>query len=180
MSYYLFDDISVVAVPDAYTSPADTTICEGSSLNLRASPAGAAYTWSTGAATQSIEVTEPGTYLVQIELEDGCIVEASANVYSRFCGDQCPALFIPNAFSPNDYGVNDWFHPHNTRYLTEVEWQIFDRWGSVIFRGTQGGSKWDGTFGGQACETGSYFFDIKYIDCKGISGYQKGNITLIR
>ena len=60
--------------------PDTTFFCEGSSVILDAGPGFSEYTWSNGAHTQTILVTQPGTYSVQTVNEYGCDGTASTKV----------------------------------------------------------------------------------------------------
>jgi len=56
---------------------------------------------------------------------------------------------IPNAFTPNGDGENDYFFPRQllAQRVTQFHMQIFNRWGELIF-GTRkiNGRGWDGKF----------------------------------
>jgi hypothetical protein len=73
--------------PGASLSPADTTVAPGATVTLTASPAGAAYQWSTGATTRAITVQAPAianpshTYSVTVKV-NGCTGTAAATVSS--------------------------------------------------------------------------------------------------
>jgi OOP family OmpA-OmpF porin len=64
-------------------------------------------------------------------------------------------LNLPNVFTPNNDGVNDtWFTNGNIKEVT-----IFNRWGNLVHRSTQGFSGWDGnTQEGMPCSEGVYFY----------------------
>jgi len=64
--------VAVNANPSATITPSGpTTFCEGDSVTL-AAPAGLLYLWSTGAVSQSIDVTQPGNYSVTVTNTSGC------------------------------------------------------------------------------------------------------------
>ncbi len=54
------------------TASGSTTICEGSSVQLTAT-SGNSYTWSNGATTQSITVSQQGSYSVTVDQGNACI-----------------------------------------------------------------------------------------------------------
>ncbi len=60
--------VEIVVDPPAFpsiTAEGDTIFCPGGSVVLRAGPAGG-YTWSNGATTSSIDVSDPGQYTVTV------------------------------------------------------------------------------------------------------------------
>ncbi len=57
----------------------DQTLCEGETLLLDATVAGATYEWQDGSTSPTFEVTEAGTYSVTVDL-DGCILEGSIEI----------------------------------------------------------------------------------------------------
>ncbi len=59
---------------DFKMTPQDTTICAGASLTLNAGtqPFNPIYIWNTGALTQTITVTQAGTYSVKVQNTFGC------------------------------------------------------------------------------------------------------------
>ena len=62
-----------------------------------------------------------------------------------YCFDNCPEYELPNVFTPNADGVNDWFIPFPYRYVDHVDLKIYNRWGELVFE--HNGSpdiKWDG------------------------------------
>ena len=70
--------------------------------------------------------------------------------------------YIPNAFSPNGDGINDAFRivglpPENIRFFL---FQVFDRWGSVIFQTSDILEGWDGKLNGAECPAGQYVWAI--------------------
>jgi hypothetical protein len=70
--------VDVTPLPDAtITADGPTTFCEGGSVTLSA-PAGSTYAWSTGATTQSIVVTESGSYSVTVTNAEGCSSDSAA------------------------------------------------------------------------------------------------------
>lgn len=92
---------------------------------------------------------------------------------------------IPNAFSPNGDGLNDYFTINipneRSRELKSVH--IYDKWGNVVFNEFGGTSfQWNGTYGntGKAADAGVYYFHIviRYMD--GEEKIIKGDVTLIR
>lgn len=93
---------------------------------------------------------------------DGCINTASEII------DVTP--FIPNVFSPNDDGINDVFMPH-------LELQIFDRYGVLLYEGTDG---WDGRYHGQPSPPDTYFYYIFYSNREDVEHQKKGYLTLVR
>ena len=69
--------VTSIALPSATITPASSpTFCQGESVVLSA-PAGSSYLWSNGAMTQSITVSQAGTYHVTVTNSSGCSVTSA-------------------------------------------------------------------------------------------------------
>lgn len=67
-----------------------------------------------------------------------------------------PSSEIPDAFSPNGDGVNDYFRPRFFA-VDEVKWTVYDRWGKEVFSAESTDAYWDGTVRGNRVPEGVYF-----------------------
>jgi len=75
-----------------------------------------------------------------------------------------PEIFIPNAFSPNKDGLNDYFGPKGQfESITSFNMYIFDRWGQIVFYTNDLNKMWDGTFHG-AIKQDTYAYKIVVQD----------------
>ena len=95
---------------------------------------------------------------------------------------ELPFLGIPDAFTPNNDGVNDVFRPI---YLDDGEilsFRIFNRWGQVVYDGAQNeNAGWDGTFQGSTQPTEVYLYWIEYRrDSEPEGRTLRGQFTLLR
>lgn len=181
MSYYLFDDILVREIQAPYIEPGNATICRDSTIRLSAYPQDAiTYRWPDGSTEAFFQTAKAGTYTVSITSKEGCTLEASATIKIKSCGKECLELEIPNAFSPNNDGINDYFQPAQTEEIQQVEWSIYNRMGQRIFYCTDLNKQWDGRFHENTCDAGTYFYYCHYRDCKGRDQHRKGDVTLLR
>jgi len=89
---------------------------------------------------------------------------------------------IPTAFTPNNDGLNDYFHPVGLTFQNLVDFRVYNRWGQQVFYTSSPSSKgWDGTFNGVPCDMDTYFYTIiVYRPDHGDNVIYKGDITLIR
>ena len=94
-------------------------------------------------------------------------------------------VFIPNTFTPNGDGQNDYFFPRGKGIDRMSSFRIFNRWGEVVyekanFNANDASSGWDGTFKGKKLNPDVFVYTID-IMCENntILNY-KGNIALIR
>jgi len=159
----------------------DTSICAGGTAitladNINGSNPIASWVWNTGQTTPAISVTTPGMYYVTVNINN-CYASDSVDVLNNCYMD------IPNAFTPNNDGVNDYFYPRQflTKGLTSFKMDIFNRWGELIFETTSiNGAGWDGKFNNVDQPEGVYIYIIDGTFIDGQSEHHQGNITLLR
>lgn len=90
-------------------------------------------------------------------------------------------LEVPNAFSPNDDGVNDIFKvKEGYKSIISFKAMIFDRWGKKLYEWTDLAGGWDGTSGGSKVPDGSYYLNIQARGADGKKYNIKKVITLLR
>jgi gliding motility-associated-like protein len=89
-------------------------------------------------------------------------------------------FFVPNAFSPNNDGVNDLFQPKIYCGLTMKLFSIYNRYGERVYLSSNNAEGWDGTYGNQGADAGAYFWYIEGKDEFGGTFVKKGDVTLIR
>lgn len=89
------------------------------------------------------------------------------------------ALYIPNAFSPNDDGQNDFFFAAGEG-LIQYEMIIFSRWGQEVARLLSLSDRWDGTRNGRVVPEGVYTYRVQAILNDGARVDRGGTVTLIR
>jgi gliding motility-associated-like protein len=90
--------------------------------------------------------------------------------------------YIPNAFTPNGDGLNDYFNivglpPEN---VTQYNIEIFNQWGQVVFSSKDILEGWDGKMKGEVCPVGDYVWVIFYEDNNKNRTGNKGIVTLLR
>ncbi len=90
-------------------------------------------------------------------------VDSSGNesrVVSRACSDQCYEYSLPNWFSPNGDGINDFFTPLYTPLVRSINIKIYNRWGVLVFETADPLINWDGRFQktGQMSSEGTYYY----------------------
>ena len=93
------------------------------------------------------------------------------------------SLQMPNAFTPNNDGLNDEFRGKGfLPGIREYTLSIWNRWGEKIFENNDPSKGWNGEYNnnGKQAMTGVYVYTVKYIGPRGDSFDQKGNVTLIR
>ncbi|MCK4664461.1 MAG: gliding motility-associated C-terminal domain-containing protein [Bacteroidales bacterium] len=92
---------------------------------------------------------------------------------------QKPVLDIPNIFTPNDDGKNDFFEP-NISFASSKDFSmiIYNRWGEKIFESKTPGETWDGTKNGKLVQEGSYIYFIKFRTSENNYYETTGKITV--
>lgn len=88
-------------------------------------------------------------------------------------------VFLPDAFTPNNDGLNDIFAA-NGLFVASFQLTIYSRWGEVVFRTDEFRSGWDGRFNGQDAPPGNYVYDVKARDFTGRTYRKKGGFVLLR
>jgi gliding motility-associated-like protein len=86
---------------------------------------------------------------------------------------------IPNAFSPDEDGLNDIFRPIAAGVVT-FEMRIYNRWGQLILVTEDMQKGWDGKYNGQYCPQGAYPYVIYLQFSDGTEKRIMGDVTLLR
>jgi gliding motility-associated-like protein len=90
-------------------------------------------------------------------------------------------ITVPNAFTPNGDGKNDYLYPLNAWKAANLEFYIYNRYGQVVFHTNNWTNKWDGRINSQLQSTGVYVWSLRYtlIDT-GEKIFKRGTTVLIR
>ncbi|WP_299517894.1 gliding motility-associated C-terminal domain-containing protein, partial [uncultured Flavobacterium sp.] len=121
------------------------------------------------AYSDSTVLVDGQVYYASIQSSSGCgsTLRLAVTVSIRDCTD----IIIPDGFSPNDDGINDFFVIKNIRILyPNFDLEIFNRYGNILYKGNAASQDWDGTsdkgiqIGGNKLPAGVYFFIINFND----------------
>jgi len=113
------------------------------------------------------------TYLGDCDNESEGSNEVCLRVPSR------AQVFFPNAFTPNGDGLNDVFL-YKAALLESVNFEVYNRWGELIFSTNQLDVGWDGTYNGTLASQGTYVYQIEVTDQLGNQFSQQGKVVLLK
>ncbi len=110
----------------------------------------------------------PGIHTVYVRDKNGCAIVS----------EEISVLGFPKFFTPNNDGINDTWEAFgvSTIYNSDINIQIFDRFGKVLVRLTAQSGGWDGTYNGTSLPASDYWFVAELSDGR----IYKGNFTLKR
>ena len=92
-------------------------------------------------------------------------------------------IYVPNAFTPNEDGLNDFFFPKATNIIEgSYHMSIFDRWGNLIFQSYSIDKGWDGRANGgeKTAQMDVYVWKIDVKDYTGKGHALTGNVSIIK
>ncbi|GGF10172.1 PKD domain-containing protein [Flavobacterium limi] len=122
--------------------------------------------------------TREGTYTIKqvVNYPFGCSYSYETNILV----EKGYKLVMPNAFTPNNDGINDSFAPV-FQGLNNVTLDIYDTWGGIIY--TETGVNihgWRGKIKDLDAENGNYYFRITAKTFYNHTITEKGSLTLIK
>lgn len=163
---------------------ADKLILSGDSTTLDGMVSGTAinFLWTPSSYMNNANAIQPKvappqdmSYTLTVNSTVGCgsaSDDVNVKLYKGF--------FIPNSFTPNGDGKNDFFRliPFDNYKL--IRFVVYNRWGTAVFNSANIDKGWDGTYNGFPQPIGAYIY---YIDLKNANGehiIKQGTVTLLR
>ena len=170
----------------------DIVVPLGESVTITGNPSFpvAAWSWSP---PDFLDCTDCPSALVQLPIYDvtytltasdanGCTVSGSVNILVK----KERTVFVPNAFSPNGDGINDYLTVFAGRQVAGIKaFKLFDRWGNNIYEfynlpPNEVAYGWDGTFKGHKMDVGVYVWFAEVVFLDGEVEVFKGDVMLVR
>jgi gliding motility-associated-like protein len=159
----------------------DKVIFEGQSVQLKGAISGdniSNYYW-----TPTMGLDNPNSITPNASPTDD--ITYTLTVVSRTCGVATSRAFvrvykkitIPNAFTPNNDGINDLWNIGALITYPSCEVMIFDRNGQKVYQSIGYPKPWDGTRGGSPLPTGTYYY---VIDLKNNTPKLSGWVAIVR
>jgi gliding motility-associated-like protein len=181
--------ITVHALPTV-SMPGSMTIQNGFPAPIPAtySPGVVSWNWSPPTGLSCTNCPQPDavpkfktTYNVSFTDSNGCVNYGSI-IVSVICKNA--NLFMPNTFSPNGDGNNDYFYPRGTGLERVKLLRIFNRWGEVVFEKrdvpvNDPTAGWDGTYKGKKPLADVYIYQVEVFCENGEIIRLNGDIALI-
>ncbi len=157
---------------------------------------GVMYEWSINGANVSVEgptttvqspqynetgdpaldtIPQPVNYSIFIVSEAGCehSLDGSFSILNSI-------FAVPNVFTPNGDGTNDFFFPIATGNNTVLDFRVFNRWGQSVYENETPMTGWDGNFKEKPAAADVYAYVVKYINTLGEEETAIGDVTLVR
>ncbi len=91
-----------------------------------------------------------------------------------------PEIYVPNAFSPNNDGLNDVLKAITAGIKTLKYFNVYDRWGKMIFSTSNSIIGWDGKIKGIPSSTGTYVWFAEAVDYLGNTIQRKGTVIVLQ
>ncbi|HEX6429973.1 MAG TPA: gliding motility-associated C-terminal domain-containing protein, partial [Niastella sp.] len=182
-----FDTVIVKVLPDIMAfAGRDTAVITGQPLQLQAT-GGVSYQWVPATSLSNPLIANPVAkystpstgilYKLLVYNEAGCVDSAFIKVKVF---QTMPTVFVPNAFTPNRDGRNDLLRPIAVGMARIDYFQIFNRWGQMVFNTSTNEHGWDGTIAGKVQPSGTYVWLVKAVDYTGAPYVQRGTLVLVR
>jgi gliding motility-associated-like protein len=141
------------------------------------------YRWQPGTQLSSTSIKAPlfyaGSnmdYTIYITDKNGCVTADTLQMLVL----KGKGWYLPNAFTPNNDGLNDVVRPYLVGMKSLTQFSIYNRFGNLVFNTKRNGEGWDGTSKGAKADAGTYVWVLEYVDVTGAPQLQKGAILLIR
>lgn len=182
---------AVVAAPSelqVLIAADNTTINLGDSLQLEAMVNNRIteinWTPGPGACTDcqviTVQPQQSTRYVVNIVDEFGCSASAQLEVLVKRDFN----IFIPNAFSPNEDGVNDVFYVNAAAGIRILHLEVVDRWGNVVFQRkdlppNDPGNAWDGRYRGHLVPSGVMVYALEAELASGERVVLSGELAVV-
>ena len=177
-----------VSLPQVTLNTYDVFLCEGDTALLVSAITGGALSTSgqwylnglpEGNSDSLFIFPLQGQYSYEYIAVDECDQKDSATVNVRV--EICDVT-IPNVFTPNNDGVNDYFYIENLEYFPGSYFIVYNRWGKKVFESNDYGTQcaslndsgcWDGrdAMTGSDCAEGTYFYVLKIPDGREYNGH---------
>ena len=156
-------------------------LCSGDPIQLDAGPGFKSYVWQDGSTGRYYTANNKGKFMVTVTDSLGC--KGSDSVQIKNCDS---TVFVPDAFSPNNDGLNDVFRViSSAENLTGFSMQIFDRWGELVFESTDINQGWNGQIKNRLAPADTYVWVITYqqfsiSNVNAAKTSKRGTVVLIR
>ncbi len=181
------DSVTVIVLADinAYAGR-DTAVVLGETIQLLAE-GGTRYLWIPATGLSAANIPNPIAffaegynsirYKVLVYNLAGCADSAfiSIRIFST-----PPTIFVPTGFTPDGDGKNDVLRPIAVGMKKVDRFNIYNRYGQLVFSTTTNGRGWDGRINGQLQQTSSFVWLVEAVDYTGKKYVQKGTSTLVR
>lgn len=174
----------VLQMPNSIEAP----MCDSVQLSATANTSPLTWSWNPPDFLSCTDCPDPiaspfttMTYYLMATDSNGCKALDSIVVRVDFDGK----AYIPNAFSPNDDGINDVFYVLGNCVSKVILLRVFDRWGEMVFEKSNTPPNdplygWDGKFKGKPVNSDVFVFYITIELKDGSTRIYKGDVTLLR
>ncbi|NMD16554.1 MAG: gliding motility-associated C-terminal domain-containing protein, partial [Bacteroidales bacterium] len=136
------------------------------------------YEWQDGSTKRTLKVYGNGTYWVRV-FNEGCAVVDTIKV--QLCEG---FIYVPDAFTPNNDGLNDMFKVITTDPTIHFHIYIYNRHGQLVFQTDDIEKGWDGKIDGEMAPADVYVYLIEYrgngTHSPGVTKTLKGSFILVR
>jgi gliding motility-associated-like protein len=180
-AYYFIDEVSLTLnTGNNINIIGDSQICLGNSAILQASNS-SVFEWANS-LNPNIIIDNDSILAVAPAITTTYLVYGS-NDTSSFTVNviDCEVILeMPNVFTPNNDGVNDYFHIKELKGINQATLRIYNRWGQKLIEKNDILSGWDGKYNGEYCTDGTYFWIIQYTTMNNESKTKTGFLTLAK
>jgi gliding motility-associated-like protein len=166
-----------------FTLGADNVVIKKPINFINQSEGATSYYWEFGNDEFSTEVDPMTTYYNDGEVTIMLVAENQAGcldtVYHTYYIQPEMIFFVPNAFTPNGDGNNDYFFGDGVG-VKDYEMRIFNRWGEMIYHSVGKRETWDGRVNGVIAPNGVYIWKMQLTGYDGTDYEKTGHVSLIR
>lgn len=174
-TYYYVDNVSVIPIENIYSNNFDSTFCYGQDTLIVQTSIPANYIWNDGSTLPYTMPQSPGTYSVEININDCKILDTF-----QITNNCISTLEMPNVFTPNGDDVNDFYEPLIQENIDLDNFKIINRWGNLIYQNSDNIS-WDGkSNSGNYVIEGVYYWIVEYKDTKDEAKSKHGFLHIIK
>lgn len=160
----------------------DTILARGQTLQLQGQ-GGDIYSWWPPTGLSNPNLRDPVldwnneiSFVLRVSNHQGCFGYDTISV-KYYTG---PQFYVPNAFSPNGDGQNDYFRFIPVGIKEYYYFRIFNRWGELVYSSLDFRRGWDGYYKGRPAAIDTYLWILEGVDLNGEKLSRKGTVTLVR
>lgn len=142
------------------------------------------YTWTPATGLNNNAIYNPITilynnyqsYFVKGITTEGCLGFDTINIKVFNRAD----VYVPNAFTPNGDGLNDYLEPFYIGIEQLHYFKIYDRWGNTVFSTRNEFDKWNAQLKGEIVPSGNFVWIAEAVTFDGLLIQRKGSVMVIR